>query len=50
VVETYYDTTQIAWDNLQNEYVSPVIATKYSKYEKKHMETYDTNERIENKY
>lgn len=48
--ESYYDTTQIAWDNLANEYVSPIVATKYSKYEKKHMISYDTNERIENKY
>lgn len=48
--ETYYDTTQIQWDQLQNEYVSPIIATKYSKYEKKHMLTYDTHERIINKY
>lgn len=48
--ETYYDTTQIQWDQLQNEYVSPIIATKYSKYEKKHMLTYDTHERIVNKY
>lgn len=48
--ETYYDTTQIAWDNMQNEYVSPIVATKYSKYEKKHMLSYDTHERILNKY
>lgn len=48
--ESYYDTTQIQWDNLANEYVSPIIATKYSKYEKKHMESYDTHERILNKY
>lgn len=48
--ETYYDTTQIAWDNLQNEYVSPTVATKFSKYEKRHMLSYDTHERIKNKY
>lgn len=48
--ETYYDTTQIQWDQMANEYVSPIVATKYSKYEKKHMLSYDTNERIKNKY
>jgi len=46
--EVYYDTTQIHWDNLENEYISPTLATKYSKYEKKHMESYDTNERMKN--
>jgi hypothetical protein len=44
--EQYSDTTQITWDNLQNEYVSPLISTKYSKYEKRFMESYDTYERI----
>lgn len=44
--ETYYDTTQIKWDNLENEYVSPLITNKISKYEKRYMVTYDTNERI----
>lgn len=48
--EVYYDTTQIQWSNLDNEYVSPIISTKYSKYEKKHMQSYDTHERIKNKY
>lgn len=48
--ETYFDTTQIKWDQLENEYISPVISTKYSKYEKKHMLAYDTHERIKNKY
>lgn len=44
--EEYYDTTKIQWDNLQNEYVSPNISKKVSKYQKRYMETYDTHERI----
>lgn len=44
--EVYYDTTQIKWDNMENDYISPLIATKYSKYEKRYMETYDTFERV----
>lgn len=44
--EEYYDTTKIQWDNLQNEYVSPTISKKLSKYQKRYMETYDTHERI----
>jgi len=46
MTETYYDSTQIKWDNLENEYVSPRISNKISKYEKRYMITYDTNERI----
>jgi len=44
--ETYSDTTEIAWSNLDNEYISPLISKKYSKYEKRFMESYDTYERI----
>lgn len=44
--EVYYDATNMEWDNLQNEYVAPLITTKYSKYEKRFMTTYDTEERI----
>lgn len=47
--EIYYDTTQIQWSPLDNEYVSPLITSKYSKYEKKYMNAYDTNERIRKK-
>lgn len=44
--EAYYDTTQIKWDNNENEFISPIISTKISKYQKRYMETYDTHERI----
>lgn len=44
--ETYYDATNMEWDNLQNEYVAPLITMKFSKYEKRFMTTYDTEERI----
>lgn len=47
--EMYYDTTEIKWSQLDNEYVSPLIARKYSKYEKRFMESYDTDERIRRK-
>lgn len=46
LIEDYNDTTKIAWDNLQNEYVSPRISKKISKYEKKYMESYDTYEKV----
>jgi hypothetical protein len=44
--EAYYDATHMAWDQLANEYVAPLIAQKISKYEKRYMITYDTQERI----
>lgn len=44
--ETYYDTTQIKWDNMENEYISPLITKKISKYEKRYMETYDTFQKV----
>lgn len=44
--EVYYDTTQIKWDNLENDYVSPLLTTKFSKYERRFMESYDTFERV----
>lgn len=44
--EVYYDAYNMAWDNMQNEYIAPLIRTKYSKYEKRFMETYDTFERV----
>lgn len=46
LTEEYYDTTQIQWDNLENEYISPIITKKYSKYQKRFMETYDTYQKI----
>lgn len=44
--ETYNDATQIKWSQVENEYVSPRIARKISKYQKRYMESYDTYERI----
>lgn len=44
--EVYYDAYNMAWDNMQNEYIAPLIRTKYSKYEKRFMETYNTFERV----
>lgn len=46
LIETYSDAEQMKWDNLENEYVSPRIAMKISKYEKRFMESYDTYERV----
>ena len=46
LVEEYSDATQIKWSQLDNEYVSPRINRKYSKYEKKIMLSYDTYERV----
>lgn len=46
LTEVYSDTTQIEWSNLDNEYISPRISKKFSKYEKRFMESYDTFERI----
>ena len=45
-IEEYNDTTEIKWSNEENEYISPRISKKYSKYERKYMETYDTYERV----
>lgn len=44
--EVYYDATNMEWDQLANEYVAPLITTKYSKYERRFMLSYDTEERI----
>lgn len=44
--EMYYDAYNMAWDQMANEYVAPLITQKYSKYEKRYMESYDTLERI----
>lgn len=44
--EEYRDAYEMVWDNLQNEYIAPRISRKFSKYEKRYMEAYDTYERI----
>lgn len=46
LVEEYFDAYSIKWSNEENEYISPRISKKFSKYEKKYMERYDTYERI----
>ena len=44
--EEYFDAYAMKWDNMENEYIAPRISKKYSKYEKRYMESYDTYERI----
>lgn len=44
--EMYYDATAMKWDQLENEYIAPIITTKFSKYQKRYMQSYDTFERI----
>ena len=44
--EEYFDAYEMKWDQMQNEYVAPRLSKKYSKYEKRFMESYDTYERI----
>jgi len=44
--EKYYDAYNMHWDQLENEYIAPLITSKISKYERRYMESYDTFERI----
>lgn len=46
LIEEYFDAYEMKWSQLDNEYVAPRIRKKYSKYERKYMESYDTYERI----
>lgn len=46
LIEEYRDAYQMKWDQLENEYVAPRIRLKYSKYERRFMESYDTYERV----
>lgn len=46
LMEEYFDAYEMKWDQLENEYVAPRIRKKYSKYERRFMESYDTYERI----
>lgn len=46
LVEVYSDGYNIKWDQLENEYVAPIISTKISKYERRFMMAYNTLERI----
>jgi len=44
--EDYYDAYQMRWSSFDNEYVAPLISSKWSKYERRIMRSYDTFERI----
>lgn len=44
--EEYFDAYAMKWDNMENEYIAPRLSKKYSKYERRFMEAYDTYERI----
>lgn len=44
--ETYNDAENMVYDQLQGEYVAPTLSTKYSKYEKAIMLSYNTYERV----
>lgn len=46
LLEEYRNAYDMAWDNLQNEYVAPRMSFKISKYERRYMESYDTFRRI----
>lgn len=46
LIEAYHDAYQMKWDQLENEYVAPLIRTKISKYERRFMQSYDTFERV----
>lgn len=46
LLEKYSNGYEIKWDQLQNEYVAPLMSMKISKYEKRFMRAYDTFERI----
>lgn len=46
LIEHYYDATKMKWEQLENEYVAPLMSMKISKYERRFMESYDTFERI----
>lgn len=44
--EIYHDAYNMYYDNLVGEYVAPTIDTKFSKYERRVMMSYNTDERI----
>lgn len=46
LIEEYFDAYRMKWSQLDNEYVAPRISKKFSKYEKRFMESYDTYERV----
>jgi len=46
LIEEYFDAYQMKWSQIDNEYIAPRISKKFSKYERRFMESYDTFERI----
>lgn len=46
LIETYHDAYNMKWDNMESEYIAPLMSTKISKYERRYMLEYDTFERI----
>lgn len=48
LIERYRDGENMKWDQLENEYIAPIIATKISKMSKKITQLYDTFEVIGN--
>lgn len=52
LIKTFYDAEQLHWDNLENDYIAPIISTTISKMLLSIANSYDTYETIEssNKY
>lgn len=46
LIKRFYDAEQMKWDNLENEYVAPIISTTISKMNKSTAKSYDTYEVI----
>lgn len=46
LIKRFYDAEQMRWDNLENEYVAPIISTTISKMNKKIADSYNTYEVI----
>ena len=46
LLKVFHDGDQIHWDNLENDYVSPIIESTFSKMSLKIAESYDTYETI----
>lgn len=44
--EEYCDAYNMKWEQLENEYIAPRMSMKWSKYERKVMESYNTFERV----
>lgn len=48
LIKRFYDAELLKWDNLENEYVAPIISTTISKMNKSIAESYNTFEVIKN--